>query len=212
MDTEFWHQRWRDRQIGFHEGKPNGLLVAHFDALALASGNRVFVPLCGMTRDIDWLVLRGLRVVGVELSTLAIEQLFENLAVTPTITRHGALRRYAAGDVEIYEGDFFALDAVTLGPVDATYDRAALVALPEDMRARYAAHLVAITRAAPQLLISFEYDQAALAGPPFSVPGAEIARHYARHYALSLLASIDVVGGLKGKCPATENAWLLRAP
>ena len=84
------------------------------------------------------------------------------------------------------------------------------MALPQDMRARYAAHLVTLTAHAPQLLISFEYDQRAMDGPPFSVSQEEIRQHYGQWYDITILTSLDVPGGLKGRCPATERVYLLR--
>jgi thiopurine S-methyltransferase len=98
-----------------------------------------------------------------------------------------------------------------LGPVDAVYDRAALVALPASMRDRYIAHLTSITAKAPQLLICYEYDQSAMEGPPFSITGEEVLRYYAATYDAKLLASAEVPGGLKGKCSAKEHVWLLRS-
>jgi len=211
MDAGFWHRRWQKDELGFHEGEANGLLVEHFDALSLAQGSRVFLPLCGKTRDIAWLLARGYRVAGSELSALAVDQLFEELGVEPDRSDLGKLTRYSAPDIDIIAGDMFDLTGSMLGPVDAVYDRAALVALPEDMRGTYAAHLTAITGRAPQFLICFEYDQACMDGPPFSVPGAEVHRHYDERYAVSQVASKDVTGGLKGKCAAVEIAWMLRA-
>ena len=99
-----------------------------------------------------------------------------------------------------------------LGTIDAVYDRAALVALPPEVRSRYTGHLMELTNKAPQLLICYDYDQDLMEGPPFSVSGEEIRRHYAEAYDVKLLASTDVSGGLKGKCPATENVWLLARP
>jgi thiopurine S-methyltransferase len=210
MDANFWHQKWEKNDIGFHNSEANPLLVGYFKELALARGSRVFLPLCGKTLDIAWLLSRGYRVAGAELSKLAIEQLFAGLGVEPEITRVGDHDRYSAQDIDIFVGDIFALSGKMLGPVDAVYDRAALVALPEAMRNRYTAHLMAITGKAPQLLISYEYDQSRLEGPPFSIRNAEVRRHYADNYDLALLASQDVPGGLKGQCAATENVWLLR--
>jgi thiopurine S-methyltransferase len=210
MDANFWHQKWEKNDIGFHNSEANPLLVGYFKELALARGSRVFLPLCGKTLDIAWLLSRGYRVAGAELSKLAIEQLFAGLGVEPEITRVGDHDRYSAQDIDIFVGDIFALSGKILGPVDAVYDRAALVALPEAMRNRYTAHLMAITGKAPQLLISYEYDQSRLEGPPFSIRNAEVRRHYADNYDLALLASQDVPGGLKGQCAATENVWLLR--
>lgn len=125
------------------------------------------------------------------------------------MSRAGALDRYAAAGIDIFVGDLFDLGPEVLGPVDAIYDRAALVALPENMRARYTGHLRAITGGAPQLLICFEYDQSRHAGPPFSVDADEVRRHYGRHFEPTRLARVEVAGGLKGRCPATESVWLL---
>jgi len=111
--------------------------------------------------------------------------------------------------VDIFVGDIFALTAETLGPVDAVYDRAALVALPEGIRGQYAAHVASITGTAPHLLVTFQYDQTAMDGPPFSLSEAAVRTHYGAVYQISVLADEDVPGGLKGVCPATEKALLL---
>lgn len=208
MDHSFWHDRWESGRIGFHEGEPNRLLVAHFSALAVPDGGRVFVPLCGKTRDIGWLLARGHQVVGAELSELAIRQLFEELGVDPKIEDLGALKRYGATDIEIFVGDVFALTPEMLGPVDATFDRAALVALPEEMRASYTTHLVDLTGAAPQLLVCFEYDQSLKSGPPFSIARDEVHRRYSGVYGISEMAREKLAGGMKG-IPAWESVWLL---
>lgn len=209
MEPDFWHQRWRENRIGFHQATANAMLTRHIGALGLAEGARIFLPLCGKTRDIGWLMAQGFRVAGVELSRIAIEQLFQDLGLSPEITDMGALTRFSAKDIDIFVGDIFALGPDILGPVDASYDRAALVALPAEMRARYAAHMARITGTAPQFLICFEYDQAHMPGPPFSVDGTEVARVYGTHYAQTDHAAAPVSGGLKGICPATERVWLL---
>ena len=209
MEPDFWHQRWNQNQIAFHEGKANALCVRHFGRLSLRKGARVFVPLCGKTEDIPWLMSEGYRVVGAELSEKAVAQLFDALGVEPEVSAAGGFALYSAPNVEIFVGDIFDLSAGALGPVDATYDRAALVALPFEMRRRYAPHLVEITAAAPQFLICFEYDQDQMPGPPFSVPGDEVQAHYGDAYDVALIESREVPGGLKKKCAATENAWLL---
>jgi thiopurine S-methyltransferase len=211
MEPDFWHERWASNQIGFHEGQVNPLLVGHFEALQLPKDARVFLPLCGKTLDIDWLLSRGCRVVGAELSPLAAMQVFERLAMSPQSHRFGSLERRSAAKLDVFVGDIFDLTAGMLGPVDAVYDRAALIALPPELRRRYAKHLLVLAPAAPQLLITLDYDQRLMNGPPFSVPAAEVRDLYADHSA-ELLSQQDVAGGLKGKCPATESAWMLRIP
>ncbi len=209
MDRAFWIDKWEANEIGFHKSEANPMLVAHIDRLGLRDGDRVFLPLCGKTRDIGWLLSQGYRVCGAELSILAVEQLFEELGVTPTRSEEGALTRFAADGIDIFVGDIFDVTRATLGPVDALYDRAALVALPETMRSRYARHLVEIGGGVPQLLICFDYDQSEMNGPPFSVDENEVRALYDNNYAIEMVERADVAGGLKGRCAADEIVWLL---
>lgn len=209
METNFWHERWAKNEIAFHEREFNVLLTCHFHRLNLPAGSRVLVPLCGKTRDIVWLLNAGYQVVGAELSELAVRQLFEELEVTPVVNAVGKLQRFRANSIDIFVGDIFDLSPALLGKVDSIYDRAALVALPAEMRARYARHLLTLTNRAPQLLICFEYDQSQMAGPPFSVVRSEVAALYGASYNLELLQVKPVAGGLKGQCKADEQVWLL---
>ncbi len=210
MQESFWHQRWAQNEIAFHLRAANPLLVNYFSELAVPVGGRVLVPLCGKTLDIHWLLAHGYRVVGSELSQIAVEQLFSDLGVTPEITIIDHVKRYRAESIDLWVGDIFNLSRSLIGPIDAVYDRGALVALPDPIRARYAAHLTQITAQASQLLISYTYDPSLHAGPPFSVSHEEVGRHYQKYYNLKLLVSADVVGGLKGMYPASENVWHLK--
>ncbi|MBU2977611.1 thiopurine S-methyltransferase [Alteromonas sp. C1M14] len=207
MDREFWLQKWHNNETGFHEEDANPNLVTHFPALNLQPNQRVFLPLCGKTLDISWLISCGYEVVGAELSGIAIQQLFEQLDVIPHTTKLGEITRYESHGVTVFGGDIFHLTGEMLGPIDAIYDRAALVALPPAMRTGYTEHLRTITQCAPQLLITFHYDQAVLPGPPFSVPDREVEQHYQNHYHLACLSSHPI--NLKGKVPAHEQVWQL---
>ena len=209
MEPQFWHERWEAGQIGFHKSDANPLLLAHFHRLGLAPGARVFVPLCGKTRDIAWLLGQGMRVVGAELSEIAVRQLFHEMNLAPEVDKVGAIPRYRGAGAEVFAGDIFDLGREEIGPIDAIYDRAALVALPPKMRAAYAKHLVALTGGAKQLAITFEYDQSAMNGPPFSVPPEEVQRHYAGTYAMQVAERGPVTGGLKGVVEAEETVWVM---
>jgi thiopurine S-methyltransferase len=209
MEASFWHQRWERNEIGFHEASANALLVKHLPSMSLAPQSRIFIPLCGKTLDIHWLLNQGFQVAGAELSELAVTQLFAELGLTPEIIERGKLRQYRARHIDIFVGDIFELTAEMLGHVDAIYDRAALVALPAQLRKKYTTHLLTISHAAPQLLICYVYEQSQLSGPPFSVDDAEVEQHYQAHYALHLLENADVAGGFKGRIPAQEHVWRL---
>ena len=210
MEHDFWHRRWAKNQLGWHEGAPNTLLTAHFAKLGVPAGARIFVPLCGKSNDMGWLRAQGYQVVGAELSRVAVERFFAEQGLTPAITRQGFFERFEAEGVTIWAGDIFELDDRTLGPVDAVYDRAALVALPEPMRRRYAAYLPELTSRVPQFLVTFVYDQSLIDGPPFSVDEKWVRNHYEPFYDLTIAETRDVEGGLKGVCPAQESAWLIK--
>jgi thiopurine S-methyltransferase len=208
MQADFWHQRWAKGEIGFHESDINPLLIAHFANLGLEPGQRVFVPLCGKTHDISWLLAQGYNVVGAELSETAIKALFDSLNIQANVSSVKEFLIYQAPNIDIFVGDIFNLSADSLGQVDAIYDRAALVALPLSMRKQYAQHLLAITDSAQQLLICFDYDQSSMDGPPFSVTEQEVQQHYAASYQLSLLHNAPLDGGLKGRVAAKQQVWL----
>ena len=209
MDAKFWLGLWKSNRIPFHEG-----------GRSMRSWSGIFQPWT-CRRDVRsscrfvakaatspgfW--HRGHPVVGVELSALAIEQLFAELGVTPKITQTGDFVSYEAANIRVLVGDVFALTAEMLGPVAAIYDRAALIALPPEVRRHYSAHLVALTRAAPQLLITITYDQSLREGPPFSVSDAEVANLYAARYQIRALERRDVAAG-DGRFARQEVAWEL---
>lgn len=194
MHPDFWHQRWRDNQIGFHQDAPAPLLLKHWPALDLPAGTRVFVPLAGKTQDMTWLAAQGHRVFGVELSQLAVEQFFAEHAITPDIhtSRYGI--HYCAQNIELVCGDVFALDKAALADCTAVYDRAALIALPLHIRRRYVQHLYShLPTGCRGLLITLEYRQSEKAGPPFSVPETEVRALYSRDWQLMALERLDIL-------------------
>ena len=216
MEHSFWHSKWQKNEIGFHEPEGNALLVKYASFLfgddsPSTSLKRIFVPLCGKTRDIGWLLSKGCEVVGAELSEVAIIQLFEELGVEPTVTTASNGKIYAKDGLTIYVGDIFKLTSSDLGDVTGIYDRAALVALPSPLREQYAAHLIAITQCAPQLIISFEYDQNEMAGPPFSVNEKTVDALYSADYNIQRLERSVLKGGLKGRVDADNLVFALTA-
>ena len=188
MNPDFWHQRWHDNQIGFHQAEPTPLLQKHWAAVGAPAGGKVFVPLAGKSLDMLWFAAQGHRVLGVELSELAVAQFFAENGLRPEIrdTHYG--RHYEAGGIELILGDAFGLDADLLRDCDAVFDRAALIALPPELRRRYANELYAKLPAGCRgLLITLEYPQAERDGPPFSVPGDEVRALYGRDWDIDLL-------------------------
>lgn len=194
MDPEFWLERWQRGETGWHLDEINRHLLTYWPQLGVPAGTRVLVPLCGKALDLLWLASRGDRVLGVELSELAVTTFFQDHGLHPQVTQEPGFRRYRADEIEVLCGDFFDLAADLLGEVGAVYDRAALIALPPPLRARYAAHLDAVLPArVPRLLITLEYDQSILSGPPFSVLPQEVAGLFGQRHRIAELASLEVL-------------------
>ncbi|MDQ3038773.1 MAG: thiopurine S-methyltransferase [Pseudomonadota bacterium] len=188
MQADFWNQRWTDNQIGFHQSAPTTLLIKHWPALAVAAGATVFVPLSGKSLDMAWLASQGHQVLGVELSQLAVEQFFAEHGLAPEIHQSRYGMHYRAGGIEIICGDAFALDAEILAECAAVFDRAAMIALPPPMRARYADELYAqLPTGCRGLLVTLEYPQAERDGPPFAIAEAEVRERYSATWDIDVL-------------------------
>ncbi|UZE30807.1 thiopurine S-methyltransferase [Pseudomonas asplenii] len=195
MQPEFWHTRWERGQIGFHLDQVNPCLQRHWPSLSLGPEARVLVPLCGKSLDLAWLAAQGLRVLGVELSSRAVEGFFLEHQLKPQVSEYGDFRIYEAGPLQLWCGDFFALTAEDVADCSALYDRAALIALPAAMRERYAHHLTQILPGGCQgLLITLDYDQSLLDGPPFAVLDGEVRSLLEPGWALRVEGEQDVLG------------------
>lgn len=215
MQAEFWQQRWETGQIGFNQAQTNPFLNEFWPSLGLEKGARVLVPLCGKSLDMTWLVSQGFTVVGVELSQKAVESYYAERLIEPQVEQRGLFRVYSADHVEIWCGDFFELSAQDIGHCAALYDRAALIALPEPMRERYVAHLqTLLPDRCAGLLITLDYEQDQLDGPPFSVSREWVRAHLSPAWQITELAECDVLQSspkalLKGATRLDERAWRL---
>lgn len=194
MQPGFWLERWHNGQIGFHRSDVMPLLQRHWPALDLPVGSRVLVPLCGKSLDMHWLAAQGHRVLGVELSSLAVEQFFAEAGLTPERHQSHYGEHYRAGPVEIICGDAFALDSELLADIAGVYDRAALIALPPELRQHYRDTLYArLAGGCRGLLITLEYPQNEKQGPPFSVEQSEVERLFNARWHPSLLERRDIL-------------------
>lgn len=218
MEHDFWHARWARDEIGFHQPDGNPLLVAHWPDTGVAPDATVLVPLCGKTPDMAWLAGRGHAVIGVELSDRAARAFFDEQGMPAEHDRRDGFDVYRAGTIAIWVGDFFAMPAAVVGGCDALYDRASLIALPPAMRDRYAATLCEQLPADCRgLLVSLDYDQREMDGPPFSVPDDEVRALLGSAFALERLSVHDALPGNarfreKGLTALRETAWRLSRP
>ena len=199
MEPDFWQQRWHEGRIGFHQDRVTPLLEQYWDALGVPAGGQVFVPLAGKSLDLAWLAARGHRVLGIELSQLAVEQFFAEHGLAPTLRKSRYGTHYAAGGIELVHGDVFDLDADALAGCAGVFDRAALIALPPDLRRRYASGpYAALPTGCRGLLVTLEYPQQEKAGPPFSVGEDEVRASFGRRWTVDLLERRDILADQPG--------------
>ena len=83
MKPEYWLERWQEGRIGFHRADANPALLLHHQHV-FGQTLRVLVPLCGKSLDLEWLVVHGHEVVGIELSELAAQAFFAERGFTPS--------------------------------------------------------------------------------------------------------------------------------
>ncbi|KAB0463563.1 thiopurine S-methyltransferase [Vibrio kanaloae] len=184
-NPEFWHNKWAANQIGFHLEDVNPLLIEFWEKTNPNYEKSVFVPLCGKSEDLIWLASKHEEVQGVELSQIAVRAFFSEHFYTPTVTQiNGQHELYQFDELSVYTGDYFT---APIQPVDIIYDRASLVALPAEMRVQYVERLKHLLKpGGKMLLVTLDYDQNEMAGPPFSVPKLEIDQLFAG-YKITLL-------------------------
>lgn len=216
MEPDFWLSRWQDSWTPFHSTDINPTLARFWPSLELNATCTVLVPLCGKSIDMWHLSSLGHRVIGVELSPLAVAQFFTEAGVEPEIDAVGPYARYRSGGVTILQGDFMALTAKEAPDVGAWWDRGSLVALPPELRDPYAATLIRVINPGSRgLLASIDYDPAEMEGPPFAITDQEVQRLFGIHIAASRLMSetTDAPPTLaeRGLKRCTSEAWRLDA-
>ena len=188
-----WESRWQEGRIGFHLQEVNSYLLRYFDKLLTQDTESVFVPLCGKTLDLPWLARRTKKVVGIELVHKAVQDFFKENKLTHSIQKSGKLNLFSNDNIDLFQGDFFDLNKAQTSLFEAIYDRASIVAFDRSERQRYVNHLMSFLKPGGRiLLITLEYDQNKMTGPPFSVPTDEIEWLYAPYGIIELLETSDI--------------------
>ncbi|CAH0525877.1 thiopurine S-methyltransferase [Vibrio hippocampi] len=213
-DFEIWHDKWAANQIGFHLEDVNPLLIDYWSKLKPLKNETVFVPLCGKSEDLVWLAQQHDEVYGVELSQIAVRAFFAEHFYTPLVTAiSGQYELYQFDELNLYVGDYFSLP---IAPVDLIYDRAALVAMPKEIRGEYVSKLKQLLKPGGRiLLVTLDYIQQELSGPPFSVTEAELTEYFAGDYQLTRLyrdeAGEDHRRIKQGLTRFAEEVWLIES-
>ncbi len=216
MKAEFWHERWEKGEIGFHQHEYNRYMQDFVDRLGVDTGDQILVPLCGKSLDMLWLAERGYQVIGIEISDRAVTDFFNENGLRCTIERKPGRNWYRGERIQILCADFFSVKKAELPPIDAIYDRASLIALPEEMRPVYVAHVGRLAdRGITSLLVTLDYPQEEMRGPPFSVTPDEVRRLYGAQHECERLHSEDCLAReprfrKKGLTRLHEHVFLLK--
>lgn len=202
MQNEFWHTKWKTKETGWDQKQPSPLLIEYFKTLNLKPGARVFVPLSGKSIDMFWLANQGYQVVGIELNLDACRLFFNEHNIPYTQSKQEKFEILSSDHIKLFVGDFFDLDKTTLGNVDAVYDRAALIALPNETHHQYAHKIMSLQDIETQiLLITFDYDRNQMTGPPFAVNPLEVQAIFGKNFTITTLYNeeIEILAHLKAK-------------
>ncbi len=216
MEPEFWHERWTRGQIGFHQHDFNNHMQAFINRLGVQTGEHILVPLCGKSLDMLWFLDQGFQVIGIEISQLAVEDFFAENNLSYQVTDHDDTRLYSSNNLNIYCTDFFTVELTHTPHIDAVYDRASLIALPQKMRAAYVDRLTRLIPGGTQsLLVTLDYPQQEMSGPPFSVTPDEVEQLYGTRYSIEHLHSEDCLMNEphfrdKGLTRLDEHVFLLQ--
>ena len=194
MDPEFWRQRWKENRIGFHQHEVNPYLIRYWPGLELAPGSRIYVPLCGKSADMCWLSEQGYRVIGVDISAIAIRAFFSENGLQASRIPGEQATHGSSEQIDLICADFFELGREDIGRIGGFYDRAALIALPAKTRQHYASRLSELTDTGTTgLLVSLDYGQERMEGPPFSVSEDELRQLFTDRFTIERLHSEDVI-------------------
>ena len=194
MEPDFWHDRWTHGQIGFHQSGVNPYLTGHWFKGGATDTGRVLVPLCGKSLDLLWLSAQGQPVVGVELSDIAVQAFCMENSLPMRRRQRPGFDLYEMPSLTLLRGDLFELDPAWSGAFAAVYDRAALISWAPALRGAYVEHIASLSAiGAPTLLITMEFDDREMAGPPFPVQRDEIDRLYSSRYEIKELERRDIL-------------------
>ncbi len=202
MEITFWQERWNNNQTGFHQQNINPYLMYFYGekgpVVEQRDNLKVFVPLCGKSKDMLWLSQSNYKVFGVECSDRAVKDFFEENALNYKHAEKDQHALYQSSDlpslIEIFQGDFFELQPSDLDDVTDIFDRASLVALPVDMRQRYADKMAELQKPGVRtLLVALTFDPIEMNGPPFSVTEDEVSALYSDNFSVQKLLFKEVI-------------------
>lgn len=188
-NQDFWLKKWEINDIFFHRKEVNPDIIEYFPKLNLQANSRVFVPLCGKSKDMTWLLSAGYSVIGNELSSIACETFFAEQNVVPNITEQGSFVEYQYTNIKLLCGDFFKLTSSEVGQIDAVYDSKALIALPPDLRKKYIDHLVHLSNRMTKYFVIILETEDKIQSPPYPLTSMDVKELFGSNFEFKIAKS-----------------------
>jgi thiopurine S-methyltransferase len=214
---QFWLELWQQGRTAFHKDFVNPDLERYWSSFNLSPPATVLLPLCGKSQDILWLAEQGFQVIGIELSELALLQFAEENNLSMSKKTHGEAINYSTPEISIWIADIFSLNIDSIPPVDAIYDRAALIALPKKLRPDYVRRCLQWLKPDGKIFLkTMSYDEVQLCGPPYSVTASEVKVLYKERETLICLSErrteVDAVDPLyeRGLQLRSDYIWQIQ--
>ncbi|ASG67070.1 thiopurine S-methyltransferase [Francisella halioticida] len=191
-NNQYWLNRWQNNDIeNFSQESPNEFLIKHFSKLKITSSSTCLIPMCGSSIDILFFLSKGIKVIGIELSEKAAVSFFAENHIKYEIVDKNGYRYYKGDNVVIYVSDIFNLSEIVknIPTFDIWYDRGAYIALPKELRAKYAKMMLEVCSGKTQiLLLVMEHDRKSQT-PPFSVSQDELIKNFSPNIEFTLIDS-----------------------
>ena len=154
--------------------------------------------------------------VGVEFSEIAVNEFFNENKINANVYDSAHFKQFKSDGITIFQGDYYQLNPEKLPKFDFIYDRAALVAMPKDRRDAYVNHLLEFLSADTRLLlVSLDYQQHEMAGPPFAVSEQQVQSLFSNQCSIQPLDRTDQLANnahlkQKGLSGLTETVYLIQ--
>ena len=145
-----WKEKWDRGLTGWHTDKVDARLKQYLSMLTDGKEQpaSILVTWCGKSVDIPWLCEQGYNVVGVEISEIAVKQLFEENGIPYDTAQEGEFKIHKASDrpLKIITGDYYKLTPEVCGIFEAVWDHNAFGAADLSNRELYIQVLITLLK------------------------------------------------------------------
>ncbi|CAL8110762.1 unnamed protein product [Orchesella dallaii] len=194
-NLEYWENRYKKRNFEWHIEEVHPQLLKYLSKLTQleteetvegSKAKKFFVPLCGKTKDIPFLLKLGFEVFAVEAIDSVVQELINENNLELTFDEKRSIYHDKDEQLKIYCGDLFKCPIEEYGPFDCIWDRASFIALDYSFRPSYIDMMKRSVGYGSEngvhnfryLLQSVTYDKSNFAGPPRCVDAADIKEFF----------------------------------